>query len=151
MRAWQTNQSIEVAFLLGVFLALALITEIARAEIKQTKPGSHTMAIHVDGLERTYIVHVPASYNPSIATPMVVMLHGGGGTARAAMWETEWVDKANKEGFLAVFPNALARDPARSSHFSRNPQLWNDGSERFYPDQKAPDDVRRSSPRFSDK
>jgi polyhydroxybutyrate depolymerase len=127
---------------LGVFLALALITELARAEIKQTKPGSHTMAIHVDGLERTYIVHVPASYKPSIATPMVVMLHGGGGTARAAMWETEWVDKADKEGFLAVFPNALARDPARSSHFSRNPQLWNDGSERFYPDQKAPDDVR---------
>lgn len=69
------------------------------------------------------------------------MLHGGGGTARSAMWETGWTVKADKEGFLVVFPNALARDPSRQSHFSSNPQLWNDGSDRFYPGQKAPDDV----------
>lgn len=42
---------------------------------------------------------------------------------------------------MAVFPNALSRDPAQPSSFSGNPQLWNDGSDRFYPDKKAPDDI----------
>jgi polyhydroxybutyrate depolymerase len=32
-------------------------------------------------------------------------------------------------------------DPTKRSHFSRNPQLWNDGSERFYRGQKAVDDI----------
>ena len=49
--------------------------------------------------------------------------------------------KADKENFLAVFPNALARDPVKPGSFGRNPQLWNDGSDRFYPGQKAPNDV----------
>ena len=49
--------------------------------------------------------------------------------------------KADQAGFLAVFPEALARDPAKPSSFAGNPQLWNDGSDRFYSGQKAPDDV----------
>jgi polyhydroxybutyrate depolymerase len=57
------------------------------------------------------------------------------------MWETGWTEKADKEGFLAVFPNAMSRNPAQPSSFARNPQLWNDGSDRFYPGQSAPDDV----------
>ncbi|MEK7737557.1 MAG: PHB depolymerase family esterase, partial [Pseudomonadota bacterium] len=108
---------------------------------KHAEPGSHALAIAVNGLERTFIVHVPAAYKPETPSPAVIMLHGGGGTAGAAMWETEWAVKSEKEGFLAVFPNAMARDPSRPSNFAGNPQLWNDGSDRFYPGQKAPDDV----------
>jgi polyhydroxybutyrate depolymerase len=70
-----------------------------------------------------------------------MMLHGGGGAAKAAMWETGWTQKADQAGFLAVFPNATSHDPSRRSSFARNPQLWNDGSNRFYSNQKAPDDV----------
>ncbi len=113
----------------------------ANARDKQVKPGSHTHSMTINGVERTYIVHVPATYRPQMPSPLLIMLHGGGGTARAAMWETEWAVKADKEGFLAVFPNAMARDPSQPGNFSSNPQLWNDGSERFYPGQKAPDDV----------
>jgi len=65
----------------------------------------------------------------------------GGGTGKAAAEETGWGAKADKEGFLAVFPDALPPDPAKPSRFAGNPQLWNDGSDRFYPGQKAPDDV----------
>lgn len=32
-------------------------------------------------------------------------------------------------------------DPTRPGQFRTNPQLWNDGSDRFYRGQKAPDDV----------
>jgi poly(3-hydroxybutyrate) depolymerase len=112
--------------------------QIARSQGK-TEPGPHTHAVVVDDLERTYLLHVPASCKPP--SPLVIMLHGGGGTARAASWETGWAWKAEKEGFLVAFPNALARDPGQPSSFAGNPQLWNDGSNRFYPGQKAPDDV----------
>ncbi len=139
-KCWNTL-SISLATFLVCFYALAFNPEIAHAQDTQTKPGSHTVAITVHGSQRTYIVHVPPSYKPQTRSPLVVMLHGGGGTARAAMWETEWAVKADKEGFLAVFPNAMARDPARASNFAGNPQLWNDGSDRFYEGQTASDDV----------
>lgn len=108
---------------------------------KSLRPGNHTIALTVLGVERTYVVHVSSLYDRQTPSPVVVMLHGGGGTANASIWETGWTDKADKAGFLAVFPNALARDPTQRSHFSRNPQLWNDGSDRFYSDQKASNDI----------
>ena len=113
----------------------------SRSRGTSLEPGRHTLRLTVDGLERTCIVHVPHSYNSRARLPMVVMLHGGGGTAKAAIWETGWTEKADKEGFLAVFPNALSRDPSRRSSFAKNPQLWNDGSGRFYPGHKAVDDI----------
>ncbi len=143
MKCEKTSNTLPVlwATFLVCFHALAFNPGNAHAEGKQAKPGSHTLAITVNGAQRTYIVHVPLSYKPQTPSPLVVMLHGGGGTARAAMWETEWTTKADKEGFFAVFPNAMARDPARPSSFAGNPQLWNDGSDRFYEGQTASDDV----------
>ena len=43
--------------------------------------------------------------------------------------------------FGCVPERSGARDPARRSSFGGNPQLWNDGSERFYAGQEAVDDV----------
>ena len=107
----------------------------------QLAPGRHTLNLTVDGVERTYIVHIPPSYDPSTKAPLVVVLHGGGGTAKSAIWTTEWTKKADMAGFLTVFPNAMARDPLQRTSFSGNPQLWNDGSDRFYQGQIASDDV----------
>jgi polyhydroxybutyrate depolymerase len=132
--------SLRVTFMVCLS-ALALNLQDAHSLDRQAQPCSQTLAVAVDGLERSAIVHVPAAYTPQRPSPLVVMLHGGGGTAKAALWETEWAVKAEKEGFLVAFPNARARDPAQPSSFAGNPQLWNDGSDRFYPGQKAPDDV----------
>ena len=131
--------------LMAVFLVcLGATACLAKESSFRDKPlgsGAHALTLSVNGLERNYIVHVPTRYDSRTPLPVVVMLHGGGGTAKAAMRETGWAQTADREGFLAVFPDALARDPTRPSSFSRNPQLWNDGSGRFYPDQKAVDDV----------
>jgi polyhydroxybutyrate depolymerase len=92
--------------------------------------GHRTLAIKVDALERRYVVHVPRGYNGDKHWPVVIMFHGGGGTAWGAMQDTGWVEKAEKEGFLAVFPEGTAPDPARAARFRDNPQTWNDGSRR---------------------
>jgi polyhydroxybutyrate depolymerase len=102
---------------------LACNPEKARSRDKPAESGTHELSVAVNGLERTYLVHVPAAYKPQIPLPLVIMFHGGGGTAKAAAWETEWTVKAEKERFLVVFPNALARDPTKASSFAGNPQL----------------------------
>ncbi|MBA4387171.1 MAG: hypothetical protein C0404_04260 [Verrucomicrobia bacterium] len=109
--------------------------------VHSAKPGDHNFTIKTGGLDRHYTVHVPRGYNGRTPVPVVVMLHGGGGSGRAAAVETGWDVKADDIGFIAVFPEALPPDPARSNSFARNPQLWNDGSERFYRGQKKVDDV----------
>jgi len=105
------------------------------------RPGDHALTIRVGGLDRRYTVHVPPTYDGKTPVPVVVMLHGGGGTSRAAAIETDWGAKADEAGFLAVFPDATPSDPTQPSSFGRNPQLWNDGSGRFYQGQNKVDDV----------
>jgi polyhydroxybutyrate depolymerase len=93
-------------------------------------PGTHAFTITVKGVERKYLLHIPPSYNSARKWPVVVMFHGGGGTAKAAMWETGWDKKADKEGFLAVFPEGTSPNASRPGRFRDNPQTWNDGSDR---------------------
>ena len=93
-------------------------------------PGSHTLSIAVDGLERRFVVHVPESYETSRQWPVVIMFHGGGGRAKVAMWQTGWPKKADQEGFLVVFPEGTPPDMSRPGRFIGNPQTWNDGSKR---------------------
>jgi polyhydroxybutyrate depolymerase len=70
-----------------------------------------------------------------------MMLHGAGGTAKGAMFETQWPAKSDKEEFIAVFPEALPADPSKPGSFVGNPQTWNDGSGRFNSGLLGIDDV----------
>jgi polyhydroxybutyrate depolymerase len=130
-----------IKFLVLCFITTGCFASAQNSGSNQLDPGLHKLTLMIENLKRTYVVHVPSNNNPEIPTPLVIMLHGGGGTAKAAIWQTKWTEKADEVGFLAVFPNAMARDPSQRSSFSRNPQLWNDGSGRFYPDQKKIDDI----------
>jgi polyhydroxybutyrate depolymerase len=120
--------------MIGVLLlcgcAWTASTEEAGASSNNWSPGNHTLPITVDGLERRYVVHVPQGCDRNKHWPAVIMFHGGGGTARAAMWGTGWAEKADREGFLAVFPEGTPPDPSRPARFIGNPQTWNDGSKR---------------------
>ncbi|MBA56947.1 MAG: hypothetical protein CMK89_21065 [Pseudomonadales bacterium] len=135
------NTTIILTLLLGLF-AGGCSSRTLTPESAPDSPGRYPLSIKVDGLERSFIVHLPAAYDGKKPLPVVVMLHGGGGNAKATNWETGWTDKADQAGFIAVFPNAAARNPNRRSSFALNPQLWNDGSDRFYPDQTVVNDVR---------
>jgi len=109
---------------------------------KETSPvGDQALTMSVGGLTRRYTVHLPPSYDGRIPMPLVIMLHGGGGTSKGAAAETGWSTKADEAGFLVVFPDAMPPDPTKPSRFVGNPQLWNDGSERFYAGQNKVDDV----------
>ena len=72
-----------------------------------TRPGDHAFAMQHGGLTRTYVIHVPPSYNMASPAPLVVLLHGGGANADLSGNEPTYGLKAksDSEGFIAVFPN----------------------------------------------
>ena len=109
-----------------------------------------TLDVDVGGrARRALLARLPVG---STSMPVVIMLHGAGGTADIAVSQTGWDRKGAEEGFLAAFPEGTLRDPARPPEFRRNPQTWNDGSGRGHVarggEEKHPA-LRRSSQRWS--
>jgi polyhydroxybutyrate depolymerase len=119
--------------------ALSVATEAAGSD-GQSPPGRHALSLAVEGRQRSYLVHVPPRAGRAKLLPVVIMFHGGGGSAESARRETGWDRKADRDGFLAVFPEGTPPDPSRPGRFIGNPQTWNDGSAR---DLAA---VRRGTP-----
>ena len=120
-----------------------IVAPAASTTPTKMQPGDHKFELLHQVHTRHYVVHVPPGYAGKTPVPVVIMFHGGGGKARGAMEETGWSAKADKENFLAVYPEGLARDPARRASFVANPQSWNDGSQRAIvaASQKNIDDV----------
>ena len=76
----------------------------------------HTVekTIDVNGVERDYLLHVPASYSREKPVPLVFSFHGGGGTSTVGERFTKFSGLSDREGFIVVYPNALYKN-------------WNDG------------------------
>ncbi len=69
--------------------------------------GTTTVASLVfDGEERSFRVHVPTGYDGSAAVPLVLVLHGGGGSGeQIELRSSDMNAVADREGFLAVYPD----------------------------------------------
>lgn len=65
-------------------------------------PGDHEIGLVHDGLERSYLVHVPDAAGP---LPVVLAFHGGGGNARQFRETSGFDALANRHGFVSVHPN----------------------------------------------
>jgi len=89
--------------------------------------GDHRVSLPYGGLDRSYLLHIPQASGP---LPLVMMLHGAGGSADFAAEETGWSVLADHDHFALVYPEGLAVRPERPAKFLTNPQEWNDGSDR---------------------
>ena len=70
--------------------------------------SEHRTVIH-EGLEREYIIHVPSNINQD--SPLVVVIHGYTSSAEIIMTYSGMNDIANREGFIAVYPQGtVGRD-----------------------------------------
>ena len=62
--------------------------------------------------------------------PLLVMLHGTGGSGEWAEEEIGWMEWQAQTGELfVVLPDGLPLDPGMPARFLSNPARWNDGSE----------------------
>lgn len=88
-----------------------------------TNAGTWQHSLEHDGRLRTYSLHVPDSL-PGQPRPLVIMLHGAGGTATISERATGWAAKGADAGFLVCYPDATRPDPNRPPSFLRNPPFW---------------------------
>ncbi len=65
-----------------------------------------------DGLTRKYNVHLPSGYDKNVPTPVVIYLHGGGGSTKAA-YRDRMYKASDKFGFILVVPAGTGPIPDR--------------------------------------
>lgn len=74
-----------------------------------SSPGTYRFHFAHGGLRREYIVYVPASLPRGRPAPMLLALHGGGGDMDFQADSYGIKQKADRAGFIAVFPNGHSR------------------------------------------
>ena len=99
-----------------ILIALSFLTinNCARVTVSEKFGVSYRGSILHKGRMRTYLIHIPPSYNKEKLIPLVIALHGGGGDGKRVEKITLMSQQSDKDGFVLVYPNAI------EGH-------WNDG------------------------
>ena len=103
-------------------------------DLSPTKQGDYENSISIGGRMRTYLLHIPPAYDHAKPLPLVIVLHGGGGNARSMAHITDFSRKADREGFIVVYPNGTGRLKTRLL-------TWNAGNCCGYAHDKNVEDV----------
>jgi len=67
--------------------------------------GDHTLSLVFGGMNRSYIVHVPPSYNQTVLTPLVINLHGFTSNASQQVLFSNMNPTADAKGFIVAYPD----------------------------------------------
>ena len=103
-----------------VFLTMMLVSALQGCsctpgtDSSSTAKHDYSASITSGGLERTYSVHISSSYDQERPTPLVFVLHGGGGTGKGMIKLTSFNAVADKENFIIAYPDGFEKH-------------WNDG------------------------
>ena len=86
------------------------------------------------GRNRFYKTHLPVGYNSEKKYPVVLVFHGGLGNPDNIEKQTGFSEKADKEGFIVVYPYG-------TGSFEKNLLTWNTWDCCGYADKKNINDV----------
>ncbi|HEX9976401.1 MAG TPA: PHB depolymerase family esterase, partial [Dehalococcoidales bacterium] len=116
-RAMPLTKTGQIIALFSAVFVLALFPAACR-EAVPTPAQNYTGSIQSSGLERTFLVHVPPTSSTTRPMPLLIALHGGGGTGQGMVTLTQGSlnSLADKEGFIVVYPDGIENQ-------------WNDGRE----------------------
>jgi polyhydroxybutyrate depolymerase len=118
--------------LVWVLLACcAVITACASNDAELSAMTRHVL--EHDGLEREYFVFLPSSYDGELDHPMVIFLHGYGGTATGTEAEvTQGLNAyAEKFGYVIVYPQSTWFMAGESPETQWEATSWNHISDGF--------------------
>ena len=69
------------------------------------KTGASVQSIESGGVKRSYRLYVPASYNPSVPSALVLNFHGFGSSALEQERYSEYPAAADRHGFIVATPD----------------------------------------------
>lgn len=109
-------------------LVLPILFLLCFTACKRSKFESDFERISYDGERRTYLLHVPSSYNGDESVALVIALHGGTGSAKNIEEQSGLPSLSNEKGFILCSPNGLNN-------------TWNAGNCCGKAEEKKVDDV----------
>lgn len=95
--------------LLGITLLTAVFILIGLHSASAGDDGYQYRTIMVGSKERSYDVFIPATLDANTLSPLVIMLHGGGGNADNAKKMSGFSELAAQEKFIVAYPNGSGR------------------------------------------
>ncbi len=105
-----------------IFAAFLLLVRFSPLSGGQLSRRSSSSLIS-NGVKRTYLLYVPASYEPTKPTPLVISLHGFKDYPTRQMRKSGWNALAEKEGFIVVYPLGSGIPPAWKLYDYKNPSI----------------------------
>jgi polyhydroxybutyrate depolymerase len=96
----------------GMLLAL-FVSALSFSNCQKGQGGNtyrYNGVMDVDGWTRTYLLYLPPNYYDTAGFPLVILLHGFGGSAKQAEADYGVTDKANAEHFVVVYPEGIQSD-----------------------------------------
>ena len=79
--------------------------------------------LNIAGKIRTYQLFIPDRRSKE-NNFLILSLHGAGGSSDISIYETGLIDRADRDGFIVTFPDALPGDTSKTADFKNNPRIW---------------------------
>lgn len=101
-----TSYSMTAASATGISITMR---DTATATCPSTKlsAGDQTKTLSINGVSRTYILHVPSAYKGTSTVPLVVDFHPIGGSASGEESASPYKAYADADGAITAYPNGL--------------------------------------------
>ncbi|MBU0468302.1 MAG: hypothetical protein KKD07_01525 [Candidatus Omnitrophica bacterium] len=96
---------------------------ICRISFAQLPDGHQEFILEHDDLQRKFIIYLPSAYDNEQEIPLVIAIHGGGGSAEGSIHYFELTQKAEEEKFIIAYPQGFA-----IKVLGKNFGSWNGGN-----------------------
>jgi len=88
-----------------VFSVNSCVTPLPKQGIPVSATYMKKLPIKVFGSKRSYLIHIPNAYKADKSMPLVIIIHGAFSTAKEMERQSGFIELADKEKFIAVYPN----------------------------------------------
>ncbi len=103
------------------FLVLAMLVGCGSSDGSSATVFSADPPLVIGGDERPAEVDIPTDYDPTVARPLVIVLHGFGADGRVETGYMQLFDFVDEKQFVLVFPDGTLNDQARGFGMPRQP------------------------------
>ncbi len=125
-------------FLTCLFLCLTAVFPSCQKPSNPEPSGEKRIesSLQVDNHSRKFVLNLPPSYDSNATTPLVIFLHGFGGSITQAESDYQFSQKGNEQQFAVVYPEGVQNDGILGL------RSWNAGTCCDYASEHRIDDVK---------
>jgi polyhydroxybutyrate depolymerase len=92
-------------------LASVLLFGLPTVPAASLSPGNHVRSVAIGDQSRSYLLHIPTSYDPGRPWPVVLALHSAAMNGGAMAKFCGLNEKADQAGFVVAYPNGTGATP----------------------------------------